>query len=195
MAARDLGRGMNRLPVLAVAFAAVLAVVIATAPPSEPEGSASPLLVGSAEGDLRLKNSKRGEPVLSGRNLAPGDVSRGKMRIRNAGSEEARVRLLIGLRDYPGPNGGLLSRALRLRVKVAPPRRDPGHRSASVIYDGRLAAVGALGLGSWRPGKIRQFRFRVRFPDRGRPRSPTRGSNAFQGSRARFRLVWRATAL
>jgi hypothetical protein len=176
-----------------LALACLVVAAVAVAAPLPPERDDPLLLRARGEKQLSIETTRQGRSIVTGHNLAPGETVRGRIRVWNTGSETARLRLRAArLRGQPGPNGGELANALRLRVKRARPR-PLGHRRAAVVYNGRLAGLGTLRLGSWRTGRIGRFRFRVRFADGGLPSTPTSGDNAYQGSRAAVRLVWSAT--
>jgi hypothetical protein len=190
-------RAQVALPGLLITVSSSLALALATQGPGlGAAGEESPRIRGGGERGLWIHDSKRGRLVLASDQLAPGAAVRGEVRLHTAGSERARLSVrAVGMRDSPGPNGGRLSRALWLRVKRSRSPGDPTDGEPETIYAGPLASFGTLRLGSWRPGERREFEFRVRFPDGGRPTSPSGGDNSYQGSRTRFRLVWRATAV
>jgi hypothetical protein len=143
---------------------------------------------------VKITNTKQGHTVISAHRLVPGKSLRRKVRLRNVGFDPARMRLDVRIEPgHPGPNGGDLADALRLRVRAAGLKRRPGPDRPTTIYEGRLSEIDTLRLGRWKPGDGRRFRFHVEFPNHGRPARTTGGDNRYQGSRTGFRLVWRAT--
>lgn len=137
------------------------------------------------DGQPLIVNSKAGDAIVKGRNLAPGQRVRGQVRIKNKG-QGAGV-LYVRLRrpiDQPGPWGGELSQNLLLTIR----RIDRGG-SLHTVWKGHLGAMGKVKLAVLRPGAVRRYRFVVQF----RVRPPARGyfvANRFQLSRFTTAFVW-----
>ena len=153
-------------------------------PTGAEETSTAAALTGGQRGQPGLWNSDPGERIVFGHNMEPGDSRSGGVRIRNLGST-ARLWMTKRLRGRAGPNGGRLRRELRFRmVEIA-----RGHRR--VLHDGYLRRIGRVRLGTWDRREARRYKLRIHFPDSGIPPSSTTGDNAYQGSRARVRFIWR----
>ncbi len=137
------------------------------------------------EGQPLIVNSKAGEYIVRGKNLAPGQKVRGQVRIKNKG-KGAGV-LYVRLRrpvDTPGPWRGELSQKLVLTI-----RRIDGNGSLHTVWKGHLAAMGRVRLAVLRPGAVRRYRFIVSF----QMRPPARGyavANQYQLSRFRTAFRW-----
>jgi hypothetical protein len=178
-----------------LALAGCAAGLALAAGAEEPDRSDATLLLRQEQRAPRIWNSKQGMPIVSAGYLEPGESAAGKVRVANRGPGSAALSLSArGLRDFPGPNGGLLSSALRLRVNLVPLHKARSMRPVKRkrIYRGALAEMPTLRLGTWRPGTIRRYKFRVRLPNRGLPPTPTTGDDAYQGSRTRLRFLWSA---
>ena len=170
----------------AIASAAALSVLVDA--DTAPKSNAAILLRGG-DGALGISNSAKGRAILTGSDMRPGDVVRGRVRVTNGSSARARLFLSKRIRDGSlGPNGGRLASQLTLRVRRT---RKPTRRPRTE-YWGSLARMPATDLGRWRSGSTRRYRFRVKFPDGGVPLSPVGGDNAYQGASTKVRFVWRA---
>ena len=131
---------------------------------------------------LTIYNSRRGQAVVEGANLAPGDRRRGRVTVGVA--SRARMTLAADrVRMKPGPNGGVLADGLTVRISMI----GGGSRSYDTLYDGPLSGFGEHRLGRWGPGERYRFRVRVGFP------ASAASQDSLQGASTGFRLVWRAT--
>jgi hypothetical protein len=140
-------------------------------------------------GGLRLTNSKQGEWVVRAGHLLPGQSRQGRVAIGVSGSA-ARVQLRPEQGSgATGPYGGPLDAVLRVQVS-RPWAKQPANRR--VFYNGTLAAMPAIALGSFQPASVRRYRIRVTLPDSGVPPSPQTGDNVYQGSSADVSFVWEA---
>ena len=136
--------------------------------------SANPANVFTA-GVLQHSNSKAGSAVLSITKMKPGDTQSGTVTLTNTGDIVGTFGLTkSALVDTAGQNGGVLSG--RLDVEIT----DTG--SNTVVYTGKVGAMGALALGTYAAGEAHTYRFAVSFPDAGTAASDTTGDNAFKGS-------------
>jgi hypothetical protein len=146
------------------------------------------VLTARATGKLKMQNSRSGDPVVRIRKAAPGDVVRGRVTLNHRRTTRVVTYLSVDrVRDAAGPNGGKLSRALRVRVI----RLRSHHRERRLKYRGGLTGIERTRVGIWhRPHKRRSYAVSVRMRDHGTPPTPTGGDNAYQGSRVSFRLVW-----
>jgi hypothetical protein len=139
----------------------------------------------AAAGAVQLSSPSDGHAVLDVRALRPGQSVSGTVTLANVGDAPGRLTLAqSGLLDVPGRGGGLLSRALRLRVE------DAGN--ALLVYDGAPAGLGLADLGTIADGESRAYRFTATLPDQGRPPGPLSGDNAFQGASMRVDWTWGA---
>jgi hypothetical protein len=131
---------------------------------------------------LTIHNSRRGQAVVEGANLVPGDWRRGQVTVGVASS--ARMTLAADrVRVKPGPNGGVLAEGLVVRIRVI----GGGSRSYETVYNGPLTGLGEQALGRWQAHERHRFRVRVSFPSSAGPQ------DSLQGAGTGFRLVWRAT--
>jgi hypothetical protein len=139
-------------------------------------------------GTLSHSNSKEGAAILSAANMVPGESQSGQVTIKNTGDVSGNFRLSSSnLTDTPGPNGGELSRVLKLKVvdTSGTPR---------TIYHGRFNAMPSIGLGTWDSDEEHTYRFTVTFPNGGVPQSATTGDNAYKGSSTKIQFNWDATS-
>jgi hypothetical protein len=170
------------LIVLALAAAvAVASVSVFTSSSANPDNTFT-------AGNLSQSNSKDGAAILTAANMVPGDSEDGRVTIQNTGDVDGDFRLSASdLADTPGPNGGKLSQALRLKVvdTFGIPR---------TLYNGPYAAMPAIDLGSWSKGEQHTYEFTVTFPDSGVPGSATTGDNAYKSSSTKIQFNWDATS-
>ena len=136
-------------------------------------------------GQPLLVNSKAGEYIVRGKNLVPGQIVRGRVRIKNKGKGVGvlYVRPRRPL-DTPGPWGGELSQKLVLTI-----RRIDRSGNAHTVWKGHLSAMGKVRLAVLRPGAVRRYLFVVAF----QMRPPARGyavANRYQLSRFKTAFVW-----
>lgn len=164
---------------------------VATVP--ETSNSVGPNVVLTSAGSrIDIVNSREGQPVVTGKNLFPGQYVRREVRIRNLG--ESAVRLALSARNVTGvagPYGGELGDVLRVRVWRA---RGQGPQPRPV-YLGPLNGLRRIELGALTPRRSQHYVFVVVFPDGGVPGSVTGGDNAYQGSWSTARFVWTARPL
>ena len=174
---------------VAIAIALALLVGAATAWRSQPRTDPPQLSLASKR--LRLTQTHANRALIEMSNAKPGQVAKGKTRVRVGGSR-AQVRLGVkNARDIPVPNGGKLIASRRLWIDVRCAKSPcPRHR---VAYKGPLASMGKRSLGTWRAGAHRTYAVRVWLLRGGTPPTPTTGGNRYQHSTARFGLLWTAT--
>ena len=138
-------------------------------------------------GSFTQLNSRAGSSIFTADALAPGDSVSGVVTITNAGSLGGRFTLSAAdVSDTPGPGAGKLSARLGLSVVDLTAAAAP-----ATVYAGALAAMPPRELGYLRPGEARTYRFTATLPDGGPPPSASGGDNAFAGSSARVRFVWK----
>ena len=138
-------------------------------------------------GNLSQSNSRPNVAILRAENMVPGDSETGDVTIKNSGDVTGNFRLeSSGLEDTPGPNGGALSKALKLKIVDTSANR--------VIYSGDFDRMPAKNLGSWPAGQAHRYRFTVTFPDTGTPSSPTSGDNRYKDATTKIDFVWTAVS-
>jgi hypothetical protein len=167
----------------ALVVLATAGVAIAALGAGRPSTAGGPeIALARASKQLEIRNSREGEAVVKGANLAPGDRRKGRVTVGVA--SRARMTLAADrVKTKPGPNGGILADALAVRIKMI----GGGSRSYETVYEGPLAGLGRHRLGRWLPRERYRFRVRVSFP-----RTPG-SQDSLQGASTGFRLVWRAT--
>jgi hypothetical protein len=167
--------------VAAAGLALTLALVAAALAWSQPRrGIDQHTVLGlTADGALKIADSRGEAAILEAPALAPGGSAVGQVTIRNLGVdgrlELSRPRLV----ERPGTGGAALAPALRLRI-----RNLAGDRG-EIVYAGGLAAMPALELGSLPAGESRRYRFVARLPE------PGLVDNGLMGARVRFDYRWR----
>ena len=168
---------MSRFAIVAASLALV---AIAALPHDSPGGG---VRLVAAHGALAMLNSRPGAAILDVPRIAPGESATGTVTITNSGRAPAHLYLDSGRpTERRGPNGGSLVERLELTIA-----REGGERVAR----GTLASTaGCHDLGVAGRGEIRTYRFTVRMPDGGGPRTATSGDNAYAGSRAGVDEAW-----
>ena len=157
----------------ALVAAVVMAVVIFSGPS---DGRAFELV--NASGALTLSNSKEGVAILGGTNLRPGQRSAGSVTIGNPGATTSAIALEVGAEaETVGTGGGRLWQRMWISVADA----------NGVIYKGRVADLGRLGLGALASGSERSFTLTAWMPSGA-------DDNAFQGATLALRFTWLAEA-
>lgn len=145
-------------------------------------------LMSSSAGGVRMVDSRRGTVLISRTGMVPGDLARGTIQVRNTRGK-ARVSLRAKApKSPPGPRGGKLSQALKLKIRRYKVRGPKGK-----VWAGKLAGLRKVKLGTWKRGMARRFVFIVSFPDTGTPAGPRLGDNRFQRATARSTVRWQAT--
>jgi hypothetical protein len=175
--------------VLGVAVAAWAAL-----PPSpSPQPPAQQLrLTASKHGQLQIRTSRTGRPILTASGLVPGHVAKGQVTVKNVSGEPLRLSLASRhLSETEGPNGGRLSEVLHVQISELT-RRSQNSLIRRTSYAGNLGALGRERITSLRPGMRRRYEFSVSIPDHGLPESPAGGDNRYQGAAASVDFVWLA---
>jgi hypothetical protein len=189
----------RRLPIIPGAIAIVLALtvaVVALASSSwrsegHPAASSDPTLALAGQ-KLHFTQTRTNEALIRLPNAKPGQIARGTTTVSVTGAQANVIVGVNNLSDVAGPHGGKLVASKRLWIDIRCVAK-PCPRSP-VGYRGPLALMGTRSLGDWAPGTVRSYSVRVWLLRGGMPPSSITGDNAFQGSRARFGLTWRATA-
>jgi hypothetical protein len=183
----------RRLPVVpvlvVVLFSLAVAAVAASAWKSKPSAASPQLALDSHH--LRLSQTRPNQALIKFPNAKPGEVARGTTVLSVTGTRATVQVRPNNLRDLPGPNGGKLVASRQLWIDIRCVDR-PCPRPI-VAYRGPLALMGTRSLGSWGPGVSYRYLVRVWLQRRGTPPTNVSGDNIFQGSAARFGLVWTVT--
>jgi hypothetical protein len=167
--------------VAATGLALILALAAAALARSQPQqgiGAGKPLGI-SADGALRIADSRGERAILEAPALAPGAATVGRVTIDNLGADGRLVLSRTRLLESPGAGGMKLSPALRLRI------RDLTRGEEAVVYSGALAAMPTLQLGPLPAGESRRYRFVARLP------GPGLVDNGLMGARVSFDYRWR----
>jgi hypothetical protein len=184
----------RRLPIFPAVAAIALALAVAAAAFStwdtahDPGGPKLTL----AGDEVHLVQTRAGQALIKLPNAKPGQVARGSTLVTVAGHQAGMTVGVQNLRDVVGINGGKLTASRHLWIDV----RCTGLRCPRppVAYRGPLSQMGTRSLGTWQPGTVRRYNVRVWLLRGARPRTNTAGDNAFQGSQAKFGLMWTATS-
>ncbi|HEY3482088.1 MAG TPA: hypothetical protein VGL02_24590 [Streptomyces sp.] len=156
---------------------ALVAAALAWSDPRHGSGGRGPVGI-SARGAIRIADSRGEKAILHAAALAPGASVAGTVKIENLGPDGRLVLSRARLLETPGPDGGELAPALRLRIRRITESRDP------VVYAGPLTAMPTLHLGRLPTGESRHYRFVVRLPD------PGFVDDGLMGARVRFDYRW-----
>jgi len=149
-----------------------------------PSPPAADAMVVAADGDLDLRNSSDGMPILNASGLGPGDTASGQVTVSNAGTGHGQFSLKrLALSGSPGAGGGALSDKLQLVVSDVTVPASP-----STVYEGTLGAMPERGLGVLGPGEGRVYEFEASFPDGGS------ADNAYVGAAASVTYKWTASS-
>jgi hypothetical protein len=185
----------RRLPILPALTAIILALGIAAAafaawrPVTDEQGPQLEL----APNRLHFAQTRANQALIKLPNAKPGQIAQGSTRMTVTGARAAVTAAATNLRDTAGPNGGKLITSGKLRIAVRCTGQACGGTGA--VYKGPLSQMHTRRLGTWAPGTSRTYNVRVWMQRGTRPPSNTTGDNRFQGSRARFGLVWTATQI
>jgi hypothetical protein len=137
------------------------------------------------KGPLGLTTTADGRAVITASRMRPGSEARAELTVTNTGSVTSEVRVSVdGLVDTPGRLGGRLSPVLQLEVL------DLGGRTPTSLLRTSLATRPAVVVGSLKKNEQRRYAVVLRFPNGGRPPSPTTGDNLLQAAASRFDLTW-----
>jgi hypothetical protein len=171
----------GRKTIVVAALALMLALAAAALARSQPRqgiGGGTPLGI-SADGAMRIADSRGGRAILEAPALAPGGTAIGKVTIDNLGAEGRLMLSRSRLVETPGGGEGAIAPALQLRI------RDLTQGENGIVYSGALAAMPNLRLGSLPAGESRRYRFVARLPESGLV------DNSLMGARVRFDYRWR----
>lgn len=166
--------------VAAAALALILALAAAALAWSQPRlGENRPLgIAATADGALRISDSRGERAVLEATGLPPGGAAVGSVRVENQGAPASLVLSRRQLAERLGAGGASLAGALRMRI------RDVTTGAGRPVYSGNLTAMPNLNLGILPTGAERRYRFVARLPD------PGFVDNGLMGARVRFDFRW-----
>jgi spore coat-associated protein N len=140
-----------------------------------------------AAGTLTILNSKEGLAVLTASNMKPGDSANGTVDVQNTGSLSGAFTLSrSNIVDSDGSNP--MSAKLDLVVKdcgdfsSGTPTCDAGD---PVKYNGTIAAMGSVALGSFAANEKHRYEFAVTFN--------SSAGNAYQGDSSSVQFDWNAS--
>jgi len=169
-----------RLEVLALVVVAICLAVLSSS--STPARAELELTSGPSD-SLTLSNDKEGAAILSLGGMRPGDSVTDTVTLGNTGTVPGDLSLSTSdLLDTPGAGGGALSGELDLVI------RDVTNVGSPVtVYNGKIAALTPVTLGTLAAGASRVYEFRVSFPDAG-----AGAENAYQGSAVSVQFDWTA---
>jgi hypothetical protein len=166
----------------AAAVAALLAWVVTSALAGERPPELGRM---AAAGAVTLADSDSSTAILHADGLRPGHSVSGSVTLGNVGESPGRLSLLrTRMVDVPGVGGGLLSRALALRVD------ELGGSSPRLAWSGALTGPEIIELGTLPAGAMRTYRLTLTMPDTGQPAGPLAGDNAFQGASVTIDWAW-----
>lgn len=170
----------GRTTIAAAALALILALAAAALAWSQPRlGENRPLgVASSADGALRIADSRGERAILETSALRPGDAVAGTVSIENLGAPATLALSRRWLSERRGAGGGSLAGALRLRI------RDLSNGAGTLVYSGNLTAMPTLDLGFLPAGAERRYRFVARLPD------PGFVDNGLMWARVRFDYRW-----
>jgi hypothetical protein len=132
-----------------------------------------------ASGAAALTKTAAGDVVVRSGAMEPGDRVTGTVTVKNQGGATGAFRIAQSdVLDVPGPNGGRLSKKLRLTAADT----ETGQR----VYGGVLGSMAAQRLGFLRAGEERAYRFTLDFPDQ------AAADRAYDGSRVETTFDWSA---
>ncbi|HEY6729744.1 MAG TPA: calcium-binding protein [Solirubrobacterales bacterium] len=150
--------------------------------------AAVPRVQASTVGSMALIDSNQEGAIFDLDNVAPGQTGSGEVTIANDGEGPGALSLLsTGLSNAPGRYGGLLSQRLMLRIEDLRPG------AAKVVYDGGLASMPQLQLGTLAAGESRTYRFQVTMLDGGAPATPFIDDNVYQRASTDIGYEWTLT--
>ena len=110
-------------------------------------------------GSMTQDNSADNTAIMGATGMVPGDTVRGSATIENVGGARGDFTLLVtDVSDVAGPNGGLLSERLVLKVFQ--------DKATRAIYSGPITGLD-LSLGTWQPEEQHVYRFEVTLPTGG----------------------------
>jgi hypothetical protein len=163
---------------------AVGAVCLAFAAPGRGEPG-SMIELENVSGAVTIANSRAGQALFSATAMRPGQGVSGTVTIGNSGDVAGAFTVrAAGVVDTPGPNGGLLSERVDLRLLDI---TNAGHPQE--VFAGHPADLDGVALGTFGAGQQRHYLFTAILPEGG-------GSdNDYQGAGLSLGFEWRASTV
>lgn len=178
----------RRIPILPTLAMIVLALFVAAVAFASwhPAAKGRTARLELAPNHLRLAQTKTNQALVKLPNAKPGQIAKGSTRLSVTGAPATVTVGVTSLRDIAGPAGGRLITSGKLKIAVSCTGNPcPG---TGIAYLGPLSQMHTRSLGLWKAGTRRTYTVRVWIA-----RGTASADNAFQGSQARFGLVWTAT--
>lgn len=136
----------------------------------------------NVSGAVSIANSRDAQALFSATSMRPGEGVSGTVTIGNSGDVNGAFSVrAAGVVDTPGPNGGLLSERVDLRLFDV-----TGNGPPVPVFTGHPSDFDGIDLGTFAPGEERDYLFTATLPDRGV------NDNDYQGAGLSLGFEWRA---
>jgi hypothetical protein len=160
---------------------AIGAVCLAFAAPGRSEPGTM-IELDNVSGAVTIANSRNAQALFSASAMRPGEGVSGTVTIGNSGDIAGAFAVrTAGVADTPGPNGGVLSERVVLRLFDV---TDAGHPVP--VFTGHPADFDAVDLGTFAPGEERDYLFAATLPEGGP------NDNDYQGAGLSLGFEWQA---
>lgn len=141
-------------------------------------------------GNLSHSNSKAPGAILTVSKLTPGHSDTGYTDITNTG-DVSGVFTLTKSNVVNSDTTNPLSSKLDLVIEdLGDPATPASPGSGTVVYTGKLGAMGPVTAGTLAKNESHRYLFTVSFPDGGKPAGPTSGDNRYQGDSVTVDYNW-----
>ena len=131
---------------------------------------------------MSIANSRNAQALFSAAAMRPGEGVSGTVTIGNSGDVAGVFAVKAsGVVDTPGPNGGLLSERVALRLFDVTDAGPP-----VMVYAGHPADFDGVSLGTFAPGEERDYLFSAVLPE------GANNDNDYQGAGLSLGFEWRA---
>jgi spore coat-associated protein N len=173
---------MRSSAVLFMSLAMALgAVCLAFAAPGRGEPGTM-IALDNVSGAVSIANSRNAQALFSAAAMRPGEGVSGTVTIGNSGDVAGVFSVKAsGVVDTPGPNGGLLSERVALRLFDVTDAGPP-----VMVYAGHPADFDGVSLGTFAPGEDRDYLFSAVLPE------GANNDNDYQGAGLSLGFEWRA---
>jgi hypothetical protein len=156
-------------------------VVLAFAAPGR-DAPGTMVALENVSGAVSIANSRDAQALFSASAMRPGEGVSGTVTIGNSGDVAGVFSVRAsGVVDTPGPNGGLLSQRVVLRLFDVTDAGPP-----VMVYAGHPADFDGVALGRFAPGQDRDYLFSAVLPE------GANNDNDFQGAGLSLGFEWRA---
>ena len=157
------------------------AVCLAFAAPGR-SGPGTMIALDNVSGAVSIANSRNAQALFSASAMRPGEGVSGTVTIGNSGDVAGVFSVnASGVVDTPGPNGGLLSERVSLRLFDVTDAGPP-----IMVYAGHPADFDGVSLGTFAPGEDRDYLFSAVLPE------GAYNDNDYQGAGLSLGFEWRA---